>query len=288
MSELRKRRGDHLRLLTGRRDHAQLDAGANDESSSSGARTPTGAIRVLVAASHTLVRAGYRALLESDDRIEVVAEAGDRPTAIRLAGEHEPNVVLIDLALAGLDDPEGIAAMVSDPALAGAAVMLIAPPGSEERVLGALQAGAVGALGNNVEPAELIGAVQLIAGGQAMLPAGAMRRLLQTATPHLSFDARVAERFEELTDREREIVALAAAGLSNGQIAERLVISTATAKTHVSRAMIKLHARHRAQLVAIAYETGLVRANLNRSLELEAPAIRPDRASRVIEIAAAR
>ena len=163
--------------------------------------------------------------------------------------------------------------------------MLIGPRGSDERVFGALQAGAVGVLGNDVEPAELIGAVQLVAGGQALLPADAMRRLVQAATLHSSLDARVAERFEELTDREREIVALAAAGLSNGQIAERLVISTATAKTHVSRAMIKLRARHRAQLVAIAYETGLVRAN---SLKLDVPAIRPNRGSRVIELATAR
>jgi DNA-binding NarL/FixJ family response regulator len=215
---------------------------------------------VLVAAGHSLVRAGYRALLESDDQIEVVAEAADRNDAIRLAGQTRPRVAVLDLALASMDDPEAITAMLSHPALAGVATMLIAPPNSEQQVLSALRAGAIGVLANDAEPAELIGSVLLVAGGKALLPADVVRRLLRELPTHHRLDARVAERFEELTEREREVVALAAAGLSNTEIAEQLVISTATAKTHVSRAMMKLHARHRAQLVAIAYESGLVRA----------------------------
>ena len=252
-----------FRLLAGGQGLELAETTGHDHRSASRAGTALSPIRVLIATSHALAGAGYRALLESDERIEVVAEAVTRQEAIRLAGESEPHVAMLDLSLAGPDDPEAIAAMVSNPAFAGVAVMLIALPDSDARVLSALRAGAIGVLANDAEPAELIGAVELLARGKALLPVGAMRRLLQELAPHSRLDARVAERFSELTDREREIVALAAMGLSNAEIAERLVISTATAKTHVSRAMIKLHARHRAQLVAIAYETGFVRASDN-------------------------
>jgi DNA-binding NarL/FixJ family response regulator len=243
-------------------------------------------IRVLIATGHGLAGAGYRALLESDERIEVVAEAVDRQDAIRLAGESEPHVAMLDLGLAGADDPDAIATMVSNPAFAGVAVMLIALPDSDGRVLSALRAGAIGVLANDAEPAELIGAVELLARGKALLPAGAMRRLLREVAPHSSLDSRVAERFSELTEREREIVALAATGLSNPEIAERLVISTATAKTHVSRAMIKLHARHRAELVAIAYETGFVRATDKLIPEPAPPVTAMNAAPRVMGMSA--
>ena len=261
MTELRTRRRDHLRLLTARPDHVPGGAGPNEDHAAPRAERSKNPIRVVLAARHALVRAGYRALLETEGRIDVVGEADDRQGAIRLAAEREPDVVLLDMGLTGLTDPDAIAAAVSHPALTAVAVMLIGPVGADERVFGALRAGAMGVLACDAEPAELVGAVQLLAGGQSLLPARAMRRLLQEVAPHSSLDARVAARFEELTDREREIVALAAKGLSNSEIAARLVISAATAKTHVSRAMIKLHARHRAQLVAIAYEAGLVRAS---------------------------
>jgi DNA-binding NarL/FixJ family response regulator len=240
----------------------------------------------MVAADHALGRAGYRALLERDHSIEVVAEAANLHDAIHLARDSEPQVALLDLALAGLDDPEAIAAILSHHALAGVAVILIAPPHSDERILGALRAGAIGVLANDTEPAELIGAVQLAAAGQALLPVCGMRRLLHELAPHYSARGSHAERFKELTDREREIVGLAAAGLSNAEIAERLVISTATAKTHVSRAMIKLHARHRAQLVAIAYESGLARAPVHDSPDFVHDS--PDLCARVSSLTAAR
>jgi DNA-binding NarL/FixJ family response regulator len=252
------------------RAHDQPDAGGYDRLAQSGVAGPDSAIRVMVAADHALVRAGYRALLERDPHIEVVAEAADLHDAIRLAGDSEPQVALLDLALARLDDPEAIAAILSHQALAGVAVILIAPPRCDERTIGALRAGAIGVLANDAQPAELIGAVQLVAAGKALLPACAMRLLLHEMAPHHSARGPRPERFKELTDREREIVGLAAAGLSNPEIAERLVISTATAKTHVSRAMIKLHARHRAQLVAIAYENGLARAPVHDSPDLGA------------------
>ena len=270
MNEPRTRRGDHLRLLTAAPDHRPGAAGPRDYHTRSKANSSLGPIRVLIAAGHALVRAGYRALLDSDDRIEVVAEAADRHDVIRLAAETEPHVALLDLALSGFDDPRAICPVVSHPALAGVAVMLIAPPNSDEHVLGALRAGATAVLANDAEPAELIGAVELLVGGKALLPAGAMRRLLQELAPHSMLDSKVAERFKELTAREREVVALAATGLTNAEIAERLVISTATAKTHVSRAMMKLQARHRAQLVAIAYEAGLVRVNGDADAEVGA------------------
>jgi DNA-binding NarL/FixJ family response regulator len=261
------------------RDHNPADAGEYDRLAPSRGANADSAIRVMVAADHALGRAGYRALLERDHSIEVVAEAADLDDAIRLARDSQPQVALLDLALAGLDDPEAIAAIASHHALAGVAVIMIAPPHNDERILGALRAGAIGVLADDAEPAELIGAVQLVAAGQALLPARAMRRLLHELAPHHSARGSGAERFDELTDREREIVGLAAAGLSNAEIAERLVISTATAKTHVSRAMIKVHARHRAQLVAIAYESGLARAPVHGS---------PDFGAAVSSLTAAR
>jgi DNA-binding NarL/FixJ family response regulator len=253
------------------RGHDPADAAGYDRLAPSSVASPDSAIRVMVAADHALVRAGYRALLERDPHIEVVAEAADLHDAIGLARDSEPQVALLDLALAGLDDPEAIAAILSHQALAGVAVIVIAPPHCDERTIGALRAGAIGVLANDAQPAELIGAVQLVAAGKALLPACAMRRLLHELAPHYGARGSRPERFKELTDREREIVGLAAAGLSNPEIAERLVISTATAKTHVSRAMIKLHARHRAQLVAIAYESGLVRAPVHDSPDVGAP-----------------
>jgi DNA-binding NarL/FixJ family response regulator len=218
---------------------------------------------VLIAAGHELVRASYRALLESDKRIEVVAEAASAQQALALSTDTAPDVALLDLALPGLDDPQTVAAIVSHPALGAVAVMVIAPHEHDERILTALRAGAIGVLAKDAEPAELIRAVHLLAGGDALFPAGVMRRLLAELPPQSGQHRPLPDRLGELTDREREVVALVGMGLSNGEIAAQLVISPATAKTHVSRAMVKLHARDRAQLVVIAYETGLVIARTN-------------------------
>jgi DNA-binding NarL/FixJ family response regulator len=213
-------------------------------------------IRVLLAEGQTLVRAGYRALLESDELIEVVGEAASEEEAIARAGETHPDVALVDLGLPGLEDFEATARLVAHPAFNRVAVMLMAPQRCEDRFLGALRSGVVGVLAKDAQPAELIQAVQVVARGQALLPVPVVRRLLSeqraAAEPALGNGE-----LDELTEREREVLALVAEGLSNQEISERLVISPATAKTHVSRAMLKLGASHRAQLVVLAYETGL-------------------------------
>jgi DNA-binding NarL/FixJ family response regulator len=215
-------------------------------------------IRVVVAESQTLIRAGYRVLLEADELIEVVAEAATEEEAIAQAAETSPDVMLLDLGLPGLENAEAAAGLVSHPAFTGVAVLLMTPGRCDERVLGALQSGAVGVLAKDVDPGELIRAVQVVARDQAVLPVGVMRELLGELQASRGGRAVPPGDLDELTAREREVVALVAGGLSNHQIAARLVISPATAKTHVSRAMLKLGASHRAQLAVLAYETGLV------------------------------
>jgi DNA-binding NarL/FixJ family response regulator len=248
-----------LRLVPGGADHESSELIALDDRARSRTARGETSIRVLIAAGKALVRASYRALLDRDERIEVVAEAASGEQAIALATAAAPDVALLDLALPGLDDLQATAAVISDPAFARVAVMLIALRENDERVFTALRAGAVGVLSNDAEPAELIRSLRVLAGGQALLPAGAVRRLLAELPPP-SRRTRLPIELDELTDREREVVSLVGMGLSNDEIAAQLVISPATAKTHVSRAMIKLQARDRAQLVVIAYEAGLVLA----------------------------
>jgi DNA-binding NarL/FixJ family response regulator len=218
------------------------------------------AIRVLLAEGQALVRAGYRALLESDELIEVVGEAASQEEALARAWETRPDVAVLDLGLLGLADSEEITRFISHPALADVAVMLIAPRKCEDYVLEAVLAGAVGVLAKDAEPTELIRAVQVVARGQALLPVHLVRQLFSELRAGNGQQALPPGQLDELTGREREVVALVARGLSNQEIAARLVISPATAKTHVSRAMLKLDASHRAQLVVLAYEAGLVHA----------------------------
>jgi DNA-binding NarL/FixJ family response regulator len=237
----------HLRLLT-------------DPAGQPGAcRTTSNApIRVLIAHGQALPRAAYHALLGRYEDIEVVGEATSSRDAVAQASATGPCVALLDLGLPGLDEPEACFAIASHPAFAGAAVMLMTESeGDEERILSALRAGAVGVLQKDDPPTTLIESVRLLARGQALLPANAIRRLLSELRPRPVRREQLTRRLEELTDREREVVGLAAEGLTNTEIAARLVISRATAKTHVSRAMVKLRARHRAELVAFAYEIGL-------------------------------
>lgn len=203
-------------------------------------------------------RTGYRALLQDDDRIEVVAEASSSQQALELSAWSRPHVALLDLELAGFDDAEATARTVAHPALARVAVILIAPACDDARVYGAVLAGAVGVVQQDVGPNELIGAVRVVARGGAFLPAPLVRRLLEQLSTKTPLTRPAPAKLRELTPREREIVALVAKGLSNSEIASLLVVSPNTAKTHVSRAMVKLGARHRAQLVVLAYETGLV------------------------------
>lgn len=215
-------------------------------------------IRVLLADGQAILRAGYRALLESDGLIEVVGEAATPPEAIARASTTRPDVALIDLGLPGLGDLEATAQLISHPAFAHVAVVLVAPPKCDDQILGAVLAGAVGVLGSDAEPTELIRAVQVVARGQAVLPAPMVRQLFSEALTVTGPERLPSGGLDELTDREREVVGLVARGLSNNEIAEHLVISRATAKTYVSRAMLKLGASHRAQLVVLAYEAGLV------------------------------
>jgi DNA-binding NarL/FixJ family response regulator len=211
----------------------------------------------LVAAGQALVRAGYRAVLERNEAIEVVAEAASGQRVLELISATLPDIALLNVELSGLDVVATTAAIVSRPAFDGVAVMVIAFDETDERVLGAVRAGAVGALSNDAGPVDLIRALELLASGQALFPAGAARHLLAELPPPPD-RAGEATHIDELTAREREVLALVGMGLNNGEIARQLVISPLTAKTHVSRILFKLRARDRTKLVILAYEAGVV------------------------------
>ena len=224
---------------------------ANDQVQGSGHRE----IRVLIAHGQALVRAGFRSLLEGGQRIAVVGEADKGEDAVTLAQRIGPDVVLIDATLPGLDVVEATRQIALLPRVR---VMVLTATEADDLVFASLRAGASGFLVQNTEPGELVRAIRLVARGEALLSSSLTRRLIAAFVSQPQLRAPAPELLEELTARERESMALAARGLTNDEIAERLVVSPATAKTHVSRAMVKLHARDRAQLVAIAYECGLV------------------------------
>ena len=214
-------------------------------------------IRVLLADDQTLIRSGIRSLLEAEDDIEVVAEAADGRQAVTLAAEHRPDIALIDIQMPVLDGIEATRQIVADERLGRVRVVILTNFGLDEYIFRALRAGAAGFLLKDTEPAGLLEALQVVMRGDALLSPAITRRLVSefVARPP---DAVAATGMEGLTNREREVVALVAHGLSNGEIAEAMVLSPTTAKTHVSRAMIKLGARDRAQLVVFAYQAGLV------------------------------
>ena len=214
-------------------------------------------IRVLLADDQALVRAGFRALLDASDGIEVVGEAGDGGEAVRLAVEHAPDVVLMDVRMPSVDGLEATRRIAADRRLAAVRVIILTTFELDEYVFEALRAGASGFLLKDTEPVELLRAVRVVASGEALLAPSVTRRLVEEYATRSRAAPRSRE-LERLTDREREVVALAAEGLTNEEIAQRLVVSPATSKTHVSRAMVKLGVRDRAQLVVLAYETGLV------------------------------
>ena len=211
-------------------------------------------VRVLIADGQALVRAGVRALLEGGGRISVVGEASTGEEAVALARRLHPDVVLIDATLPGLDCVRATGRMLADP---GVAVMLLSASEQDDRIFAALRAGARGLLLKDTEPAELVRAVELLARGEALLSPVLTRRLIAELASRPEPEHPSSDLLDELTAREREVVALVALGLSNADIAEQLVISPATSKTHVSRAMLKLGAHDRAQLVAFAFHAGL-------------------------------
>jgi DNA-binding NarL/FixJ family response regulator len=204
------------------------------------------------------VRAGFRALLDAQEEIEVVGEAEDGRQAVELTRKLAPDVVLMDIRMPVLDGLAATREIAADRKLDATRIVILTTFELDEYVFEAIRSGAAGFLVKDTKPTELIQAVRVVAGGDALLSPSVTQRLIA------EFAARAkappaSSALEELTEREREVMALAAEGLSNEEIAGRLVVSPATAKTHVSRAMIKLGARDRAQLVVLAYETGLVR-----------------------------
>jgi DNA-binding NarL/FixJ family response regulator len=214
-------------------------------------------IRVLLADDQALVRAGFRALLDGQDDIEVVGEAADGEAAVSLAGELRPDIVLMDVRMPVMDGLAATRAIATDDRLRDIRVVILTTFEVDEYVFESIRAGASGFLVKDTEPAELIQAVRVVARGDALLSPSVTRRLIEEFAAS-GMEPRPAPDLAALTDREREVMALAARGLSNDEIAARLVVSPATAKTHVSRAMVKLGARDRAQLVVFAYESGLV------------------------------
>ncbi|MFF3314142.1 response regulator [Streptomyces sp. NPDC003035] len=218
-------------------------------------------IRVLLVDDQPLIRSGFRALLDLEDDIEVVAEAADGKQGLELARRHLPDIALVDIQMPVMDGIEATWQIAADPALAGVHVVVLTNYGLDEYVYDALRAGAAGFLVKDIVPEDFLHAVRVAARGDALLAPSITRKLIDryVSRPRdTGTGAGTGTALAELTDREREAVVLVAHGLSNDEIAGRMVITPMTAKTHINRAMAKLHARDRAQLVVLAYESGLV------------------------------
>ncbi|MEV0601858.1 response regulator transcription factor [Streptomyces sp. NPDC050315] len=215
-------------------------------------------IRVLLADDQVLVRAGFRALLDAQPDIEVVGEAADGEEALTAVRDQQPDVVLMDIRMPVVDGLAATRRITGDERLAGVKVVMLTTFELDEYVFEAIRSGASGFLVKDTEPDELLRAVRAVVAGDALLSPGVTRRLIAEFAAR-SKEPAAAEGLAQLTEREREVMALVGIGLSNEEIARRLVVSPLTAKTHVSRTMVKLGARDRAQLVVLAYESGLVR-----------------------------
>jgi DNA-binding NarL/FixJ family response regulator len=216
-------------------------------------------IRVLLADDQPLVRAGFRLILDAEDGITVIGEANDGAAAITLARQEQPDIILMDIRMPRVDGLEATRLIAADDALADTKILILTTFELDEYVFEALRCGASGFLVKHTQPAELIRAVREIAAGEALLSPSVTRRLIAEFAARPERPALIPSSMQALTDREAEVVALVAQGLTNDEIATELVLSPATARTHVSRAMLKLGARDRAQLVVFAYQSGLVR-----------------------------
>ena len=214
-------------------------------------------IRVAIADDQQLIRGGFRSLLESEDDIEVVGEAGTGVEAVALVGAQRPDVVLMDIRMPDGDGLWATEQIAADDGLAGTHIVIVTTFELDEYVGQAIRAGASGFLVKDTEPVELIRAVRVVAGGDALLSPGVTKRLLERIAGDLR-EAPNTTQLNVLTDREREVLGLVGLGLTNDEIGRELFLSPLTAKTHVSRIMSKLSARDRVQLVVVAYETGLV------------------------------
>ncbi|MFD4273692.1 response regulator transcription factor [Streptomyces cyaneofuscatus] len=214
-------------------------------------------IRVVLADDQTLVRAGFRSILSGEDDIEVVGEAADGEQAVALAHEQRPDVVLMDIRMPGTDGLEATRRITTDPRLTAVRVVILTTFDMDDHVYGALRAGASGFLVKDTEPMELLHGVRVVARGDALIAPAVTRRLISEFANRRKQPA-PSPRLNALTEREREVMGLVGAGLSNDEIAARLVLSPATSKTHVSRIMTKLGVRDRAQLVILAYESGMI------------------------------
>ena len=215
-------------------------------------------IRVVIADDQQLIRGGFRSLLESEPDIEVVGEAGTGAEAVAVVTALKPDVVLMDIRMPDGDGLWATEQIAANPALAGTHIVIVTTFELDEYVGQAIRAGASGFLVKDTEPVELIRAVRVVAGGEALLSPGVTKRLLERIAGGLS-EAPDTAQLNVLTDREREVLGLVGLGLTNDEIGRELFLSPLTAKTHVSRIMSKLAARDRVQLVVVAYETGLVR-----------------------------
>jgi DNA-binding NarL/FixJ family response regulator len=214
-------------------------------------------IRIMLLDDQPLLRSGFRALLDAEDDIEVVAEGANGREGLALARQHLPDLALVDIQMPVMDGIETTKQIAADPALAGVRVVILTNYGLDEYVFNALRAGAAGFLVKDIEPDDFLHSVRVAARGDALL-APSITKMLISRYVAQPLGTQASPGMQEMTNREREAVALAAQGLPNDEIADRMVISPLTAKTHVNRAMAKLQARDRAQLVVFAYESGLV------------------------------